>query len=85
MHRSKCYGTASRLNTRPDPRQRPLLSERKNPIRRALFGSLEAVDFTAIEWVHGFNGSRLPEPIGTTPLSEAKTRCDLHSSAHNVA
>ena len=42
--------------------------------RRGPWRSLEAVEFTTLEWVDWFNHRRLLEPIGNMPPAEAEAR-----------
>jgi transposase InsO family protein len=54
--------------------------------RRGPWRTLEAVEFTTLEWVHWFNNKRLLEPIGwTTPAEYEKAYYLSHSMSEKAA
>ncbi len=47
--------------------------------------SMEAVEFTTLEWVDWFNNRRLLEPIGNIPPAEAEARYYTQAKAPTLA
>ncbi len=52
--------------------------------RRAPWETRASVGLETLQWVHGFNYDRLPEPIGYIPPAEAEVNCGRQLASQTV-